>query len=73
MSDRIDVIVTIEPAVLEFETACKALGNVRKGKLGQRLHPASSTATSPANAVFCGCRERAGPIEWCGSWEPQNA
>ena len=38
MSNKIEVIATIEPEFLGFETARKALGNVGKGELWQLLH-----------------------------------
>jgi hypothetical protein len=38
MSDKIEVIVAIEPEFLDFKSACRALGNVGKGEWWQLLH-----------------------------------
>lgn len=44
MSDKTEVIVTIDPEFLDFGTMCKTLSNVHKDKLRQLAASALSTA-----------------------------
>jgi hypothetical protein len=72
MSDKIEVIVIIEPEFLDFETACKALGNVGKGELWQLLHVGLINGHKIGKRTVLRLAEVRRFTESCGSWEPRN-
>jgi hypothetical protein len=72
MSDKIEVIVTIEPEFFGFETACKALSNVGKGELWRLLHVGLISSHKIGKRAVLRLAEGRRFTASCGGWDPRN-
>jgi hypothetical protein len=72
MSDK-EVAVTIEPDFLDFETVCKALGNLGKGQLWQLLHVGLVNGHQIGERTVFGWRNCGGSLSCAGAGSRENA